>query len=296
MSLPRKTRIAARLGRLYPLMSGCGTIANSSFLRRFDPDSPMDVTVEVAGGKARIPTHDYVGRAMLYMGELDRKIAQIIDRVVEPGDVALDIGANLGLVSLRLAHRVGPRGAVHAFEPNPALAPYLAQTCAMNPTLQLHHHKMALGAEASEMSLHVPPSNAGAASLRPAAEGLGGQVVQVPVVTLAEFVVEAGLTRIDFAKIDVEGFEAEVMRGAASLPTQNLPNVIVFEENTPRVAGIAPPALEIAQELGYELFAIARSAFRLRLRARAAPDFLQAHDYLALSPHMDPARRARLQV
>ncbi|TVP72170.1 MAG: FkbM family methyltransferase [Rhodobacteraceae bacterium] len=296
MSLPRKTRIAARLGRLYPLMSGCGTIANSAFFRRFDPDSPMDATVEVTGGKARIPVHDYVGRAMLYMGELDRKISQIIDRVVDPGDVALDIGANLGLVSLRLAHRAGPRGVVHAFEPNPALAPYLAQTFAMNPALPLHHQQMALGAEASIMSLHVPPSNAGAATLRPADGARGGQLVQVPVVTLAEFVAGAGLARIDFAKIDVEGFEAEVLRGATGLPAETLPAVIVFEEITPRLAGVTPAALVAAEDLGYEIFAIARSAFRLRLLARDAPGFLQAHDYLALSPRLDPARRARLQV
>lgn len=281
-SLSIRTRLGSAIGHLYPFLSGCGTLANSRVMRRFDPPSPMDLTIKVRGGQMQVPSHDYVGRALVYMGDLDRKISQLVDLTVEPGDVGLDIGANLGVVSMRLAHRVGAGGMVHAFEPSPRLAPYLAATIAANPDLGIRHHPVALGQERAILPLHIPAGNAGAATLCDG--GKGTDHVEVPVYPLTEYAVETGIDRADFIKIDVEGFEAQVLAGATDFLKRLEPKVIVLEEHAAIRGDALPPSLSVLSSLGFQLYALSKSLFRLGLLPLDHPDAATAHDYVALSP------------
>ena len=297
---PLKTRLAAFIGHLYPFLSGCGTVANSKLMRRFDPAPPGDLMVGVTGGRALVPSNDYVARAMLYIGDLDRKISRLIDAALQPGDVALDIGANLGLVSLRMADRVGPEGIVHAFEPSPRLAPYLAATLAANPALNITHHPIALGRERSVLPLSIPSGNAGAATLRQdgpkGGRRAGNEVIDVPIHVLADYAAEIGLDRVDFVKIDVEGFEAEVLTGAASLFDRLQPKVIVLEEHAPAKPDDLPPALLLLAGLGYDLYALSKSLFRLTLLPLDHPQAILAHDYVAFSKRETDTIRQRLAI
>lgn len=297
---PLATRLAAFIGHLYPFLSGCGTVANARLMRRFDPSPPADLMVGVTGGRALVPSNDYVARAMLYIGDLDRKISRLIDASVRPGDVALDIGANLGLVSLRLADRVGPQGVVHAFEPSPRLAPYLAATLAANPALNITLHPVALGRERAVLPLAIPAGNAGAATLLrgapDAAQRGGGETIDVPIHVLADYAAEIGLGRVDFVKIDVEGFEADVIAGAAPLFGRLQPKVIVLEEHAPARPGDLPPALALLAGLGYDLYALSKSLFRLTLLPLDHRDAVVAHDYVAVSKSETGPIRQRLGI
>lgn len=125
--------LIGRASRLYPFYSGAGRFANSALFRSLDTSGGPDAIVQVEGGKALVPAGDHVGRAMRFVGDLDPKVSWVVDRCLRPGYVALDIGANLGLVSLRMAARVGSSGQVHAFEPQPRLISYLEKTQALNP-------------------------------------------------------------------------------------------------------------------------------------------------------------------
>ena len=79
-----------------------------------------------------MPLDDFAGRAAYYVGDLDRKLTGIMRRIVRPGDRVLDIGANLGIVTLPMAMAVGERGAVHAFEPNPVMQEHLERSLRRN--------------------------------------------------------------------------------------------------------------------------------------------------------------------
>src|SRR5262249_5602474 len=156
MSVSRKYSVISSIARMYPFYSGCGTIANSNLMDVIAPPRSDLVWARSVGGEVLVPLDDLVGRALYFFGDLDPKVTWVIRRLLEPGDLALDIGANLGFLSLFMAKIVGPHGAVHAFEPNPVLCNILSQTFARNHDFKIRLHPVALGASTGEMELCVP--------------------------------------------------------------------------------------------------------------------------------------------
>ena len=145
--------------------------------------------------------------------------------VLTAGGVALDIGANGGQFSLKLAAALRRQGVhqfmIHAFEPNPYIFDLLTTSLALNPGLR-HHvccHALALGTEAGEMAFAYDPANSGGGSISgdPSPSKLH---CQVKVERLDDVVRSLCLTRIDFIKIDVEGFEPDVLLGGGSVIEQ----------------------------------------------------------------------------
>jgi FkbM family methyltransferase len=289
--------IAARIGRFYPFASGAGSFANLKVFRLLDPAEGEDGVVEVTGGRALVPPGDHVGRAMRFVGDLDPKVSWVVDRAVQPGDVALDIGANLGLVSLRMSAQVGPQGIVHAFEPQPRLQRYLRQTLEMNDPCNIKLHPIALGTETATLEMAVPGHNAGAATLNQAQEKSqrpGVEMIAVQVRALSDYAEEIGLTRVDFIKIDVEGFEANVIRGGIDLLRAARPRVIILEENNPDPQTGLSPALESLLALDYDLFSLPKRLLSVRLYPLAARQ--AAHDYVAVSRSAPEATRRALGI
>lgn len=267
----------ARLGRLYPLNSGCGTIATSRHFSRLVGSRSVDVWANVFGAKALVPLTDLVGRSMFFFGDLDPKVTWAVRRFCRRGDVTLDIGANLGLVSILMAS-IGAE--VHAFEPNPRMIGYLNQTVARNPDLPITLHKTALGAADRELDLMIPEQNEGAASLKSLGVRRVIESVTVPVRRLDDYIGNAGVDRVDFIKIDVEGFEPQVFEGAQNVLRELRPRALVFEENDP-----SPKCdtFRILQSLGYSIFAIPKNLARNRLIEVDALGHRIAHDFVAVA-------------
>lgn len=265
--------------------------------RKLDPETGVDAIANVTGGRALVPAGDHVARAMRFVGDLDPKISWVVDRVVRPGDVALDLGANLGLVSLRLSARVGSAGHVHAFEPQPRMIRYLNKTLEMNPGLPITLHPVALGCDKTTLVLAVPEHNAGAATLYNTA-GLenraGMTMVQVPVVRLSDYAEAHGLTRVDFIKIDVEGFEDHVLQGGAELLARTRPKVIVLEENAVDPTTGRSAALDRLESMGYDIFALPKRIISVKLYPVTARQI--AHDYVAVSQQAPSDIRQSLDI
>lgn len=280
-----RERAVAAMTRFYPLVSGCGTLASSRLVNMLAGVRTADVWAPVSGGDALVPVGDLIGRAMFFTGDLDPKVSWVVDRFVRPGDVALDVGANLGLVSLRMAARVGNSGQVHAFEPNPRMVAYLEATRARNPALPLTIHPIGLGPAEATLPLTIPPANAGQASLTAQHDAVAGATrIDVPVRPLTAVAEELGLDRIDFMKIDAEGFEAGVLEGAEPLLTgPGRPRAILLEENDPVRAGALPPALSLLDRLGYALRALPRRLWRPELTRVPDDGRADAHDFVALA-------------
>ncbi len=252
------------------------------------------VWARTAHGRLHCSLADYVGRSAYYLGDLDPKVSWIIKRVVNPGDVALDIGANIGLVTLLLARCVGTSGCVHAFEPNPAVASMLQDSIDDNQLAQVTLHRCGLGGESGRFSLSVPKDNAGAASFVRAMSG--SVTVEVPVRTLDSIVTGHHLERIDFIKMDVEGAEANVLRGGLDMLASIRPRSILFEINEPGVDHEDSEVIELLREVGYRFFSIPRSLFRVRLnrfdpRTDPSP---KSNDYLAVPVELYEQMASRL--
>ena len=280
-----REQLVARLARCYPFLSGCGSLAGSGAMRALAPERGDLVWARAHGADLCVPLDDYVGRAIYFFGDMDRKLSRICRRVVRPGDTVLDVGANLGVVTLLLSRLVGPTGHVHAFEPNPRLVRMLKADldCAGAENVVLH--PIALGAADGELELAAPAGNAGAGSLVRTGEHL--ERTRVPVVRLARVLAVEKCGPIRLVKIDVEGFEPQVFAGAQAWFERRPPDVIVFELNEADATGDHPTFGALAA-LGYRFLSIPRALVRLQLRPWSLGQPLPvSYDFVAV--HQDAA-------
>jgi FkbM family methyltransferase len=283
MSVSRKYSVVSSIAHTYPFYSGCGTIANSRLMDVIAPPLPDLVWARSVGGEVLVPLDDLVGRALYFFGDLDPKVTWVIRRLLEPGDVALDIGANLGFLSLLMAKIVGAHGAVHAFEPNPVLCRMLEQTFARNQGANVKLHPVALGASTAEMELHVPKANFGAASLVRQKSGLA-QAHAVRVLSLDDLVAQESIARPGFVKLDVEGFELDVLKGAQKLFSTCRPTIL-FESNDRPGSREVTPVMKWLDQHGYRFIVIPPRVLRMRTRVMdySRPGDIVGHDIVAVS-------------
>lgn len=279
--------VLAAFTRRYPLYSGCGTFANHPAIRSLaGPVVDRRVWARVSGGEIQVDLNEYIGRAAYYVGDLDRKITWICERIVSPGDVTIDIGANVGLVTVWLAKLVGPTGKVHAFEPNPMLLGDLQATLRRNKLHNVEVYPVALGMSKSQLKLRVPQDNVGKASLVRHENDDGCEVFEVPVVRLSDIVAEQEIKSIKLIKIDVEGFEADVLNGAHEILSSIRPEAILFEMNdTKNIRSLQEePVFKILQNFGYGFFRVPRCLFKMHLERFDPSNFIgkAGNDFLAV--------------
>ena len=173
-----------------------------------------------------LPNDIYQGRALGIYGEWAEGEMAIFREVLRPGDVAADVGANIGSLTLGMAQVVGPNGAVHAFEPQPELYEILCRNIALNGLAHVVAHREAAGAAPG--AIRVPaadydkPGNFGGVALG------GEQGAEVRVVTIDSL----GLPRLRLLKADVEGMEADVLAGARET-IQRLSPALYVENDRP---------------------------------------------------------------
>ncbi len=178
-----------------------------------------------------INTADFLEWMIFFYGYHEPGLTRQIQRIFQPGFVAFDVGANVGSHSLIMSDRAGKDGKIFAVEPNPVAAQRLRENIALNQLDNIVVLSSAFSDTPGEKKLFVPvegTSNRGVASLYP--ENVNYQRVEVPVevITMDEVVRERGLSRLDFIKIDTEGNELKVLRGARNCIAKYRP-LIVFE-------------------------------------------------------------------
>lgn len=170
---------------------------------------------------------DLVQRQILMLGYWDREVAEAFKATLKPEDVFYDVGANIGYFSL-LAASIGV-GRVVAFEPLEELAQRAEGNVALNgfgDVVRVVH--LALGDALGSAQYEPGPDwNSGAGRILPKAVPREGVTVQVT--TLDDFLSETESAPPTVMKIDVEGFESKVLRGARQLLEERPPRVIVFE-------------------------------------------------------------------
>jgi FkbM family methyltransferase len=164
---------------------------------------------------------EHIGRSIDTTGVFDLAVSEVLFRLVKPGDLSIDAGANLGYMSLIAAVRSGAAGRVMAFEPNPQVAKWLRknieQAREQYELAPVELHATALGAVAGTATLVVPDMSAANDGLAHIVDsnrqdGVGAHVVQVGVETVDRLV---GMQPVGVMKVDVEGYEQQVLDGAA---------------------------------------------------------------------------------
>src|SRR5438105_2098667 len=179
--------------------------------------------------------------------------------LLRPGMTVLDIGAHQGLYTLLASRRVGPSGRVFSFEPSPRERRALRLNLTMNFCNNVVIQALALGSEETTADLYVVDYyNTGYNSLRPPSVPEPTSTVAVRVGTLDNWLAQEKIDRVDFIKLDVEGAELSVLKGARELLARTRP-VLLVEIAQIRTAGWGYDAVEIVrflENIGYLWFEI----------------------------------------
>jgi FkbM family methyltransferase len=195
-----------------------------------------------------------------------------LDRVLKPGMVFVDVGANDGYYTLFAAQRVGPSGRVLAVEPSTRERANLERNIARNGLANVTVVPLALGSSCGMAELHLAQSaHSGHNTLgRFANDGVQAESVeQVKVCTLDSLAPGLALDRIDVMKIDVEGAEASVIAGARDLLAATRP-LIVLEISDKALRGQGSDAgrlITALRDLDYEIGVFSSSTGRIELLA-----------------------------
>jgi len=231
---------------------------------------------------------DEMGPSQWRYGLYDLPLCEVIARILQPGDGALDIGANVGQMTLLMSRAVGLAGWVDSIEPHPAIFRMLQSNVSESAfKSRITIRQCAISDQNGTSSLKVPTAysdNIGICSLEH--RDNSGNCINVRTHTLDTLY--ASRDSIDLVKIDVEEHEYAVFRGAHLLLRRKAIRCIIFEELDFQHSAI--PSLLIGY--GYRLFAINTPAKVVEEPICNAADNPKACNYLALRD-LDDAERIR---
>jgi len=152
--------------------------------------------------------------APIYFGSYSLLVVNAMSNILKPGDVFVDVGANIGYLSAVAADLVGPAGQVHAFEPVPSHFEKLRRLAWLNPGYSILVNACAAGEVPERREINVtqePGQSTFVPSYKPPSEIVFS--LSVPVIRLDSYLAERKIQRVALIKIDVEGFELAVLRG-----------------------------------------------------------------------------------
>jgi FkbM family methyltransferase len=171
-----------------------------------------------------------------------------LERVLKPGDLVVDVGANIGMISIRSAKLVGQSGRVIAIEPNPIIAPFCKENTRLNDLENVTVFQTALGAQEGFTSFNCDRSD-------DCSRVTESGAVTVPITTLDKVMEIDPKREIDLLKIDVEGYEFEVMGGAVrTLQRTRLIYIEVDAPNYSRYGRRTEEMINLLNSHGFDTF------------------------------------------
>ena len=195
------------------------------------------------------------GRSTFFLGRwYDTETQLLLAEMLRPGDTVVDIGANDGMFALSAARLVGNTGRVICFEPNPNCVKRLERTTKINSLDNINVMPVGLGERDETLTLKVPVADSGEATF-----GTTSHVdiyeTRVQVGRGDEFLKNENPA---FIKIDVEGFETNVIRGLLTTIERHKPAILTeFIDSLLRACGSSRSELSaLMHSLGYAGFTI----------------------------------------
>lgn len=155
---------------------------------------------------------DYVIDTVRSEGEFEPEIVNVLERQIEEGDTVIDVGCQWGIHFVTMADLVGQTGCVFGFEPNPEHASAVRKTIQKNKLDNSVLVEKGCGRSNSIKDLAIRNDNSGASTFLKEKKS-HSRVVSVDVVRLEDFLSKREISSVDLIKIDVEGFEGDVLDG-----------------------------------------------------------------------------------
>jgi FkbM family methyltransferase len=243
------------------------TARRAWFMYRHERSEPHDVLCRGAGYVLNVRSDSVLAKPLFAGHGFEEGEARILQRLVRPGMKVVDVGANIGLYSIMLGQRVGPKGHVWGFEPFPASAAYLRGNVARNNLSNVSVVEKAVADQVGVSPFFVFPEGGDVYNSLGAEKRAGEHLravrqMEVPVTTLDAFADEAGIEEVDFIKVDVEGAEERVMAGGRRLIQRSRNLAILSEMYEPSAVQCGCSTLRLAETMagwGFALHGIGRN-------------------------------------
>lgn len=240
--------------------------------------------------------HDSIGLTIQQLGVFELVVAEALWRLADPGETALDIGANVGQMTALLARRVGHGGTVLAFEPNDEVRAELEYNVGVwnagGAVAEIQTKPIALSDQNGDGELVMPPAyqwNRGIANVAALGSTQAGRRIPIRLARLDD-VLAAGVA-VGVAKLDVEGHEESVLRGATKLLAAGRIRDLLFEDHAPYPTNVS----RLLERSGYGILALGTTFWGPRVGPPDGPSLTskwESPNYLA-TRDIDRAR-ARL--
>jgi FkbM family methyltransferase len=209
------------------------------------------ILISVQGSKMYVNTQDKaIVPNLLKDGLWEEYETELVHKLIKPGDIVVDIGANIGYYTLIAAKLTKDNGKVYSFEPEPNNFQLLSKNIAVNGYKNCTPIQKALSDKAGRIKLFLNITNLGAHSfINDEKKNRSGGEVDVQTITLDDyFENEVKSNKIDFIKMDAEGAEGLVISGAKRLLAENDVKILMeFWPNGLRKLGTDP--LRMLREL-----------------------------------------------
>jgi FkbM family methyltransferase len=262
--------------RSWPFPRGSGRIIDHYFSHlAFDAEVAAVRTTD--GFTINVLPNEHIGRHIYLTGEFDRSTVEVLLKHSEPGDVLLDIGANIGYVSACFLQNVN-RSKVIAIEPQPKIVDLLQSNLKPFGDERYKVFPVALSDKDASGWLEICDLNRGASKI--VAEQ-NKQSVKVELWSTKRLFESVQGEKIGVVKIDVEGHEATVLRACEVYFGQVRPRAILFEDHT-RSAGPDGSLGQIFGRIGYRVFGVKKHLTRLEFVPITAARDCEYNDYLAV--------------
>jgi FkbM family methyltransferase len=257
------TRLAAppRLERFPRWFLGAGEKGFTAKLRRTlwrRMHEPM-IMPWIDGLRVNVEPTNETCRSLFITGRYEPNEFCVLDRVLKPGMVFVDVGANVGLYSLFAGKKVGPQGTVLAVEASSREYQQLQRNVQLNALTNIRVVNVAVTDSAGEAELMVAPAEHGGHNT------LGGFAYGTPVerkervrtARLDDIIREEGLARVDVIKMDIEGAEFTALRGAEQTLRQFHPLLLleVSDRSLQHQNASSGQLLDFVMGLGYRVYA-----------------------------------------
>lgn len=253
--------------RYWPFENGSGRIIDK-FATKVDLGTGERLAQTTDGFGIHVFADDLIGRHLLMSGRFDRSIVQVLIDHAKPGDVLLDIGANIGYVSACFLANVPGSSAV-CIEPQPLVIDLLRKNLE-----QFDAEVMQIGLADRDgmLRFHIDADNKGASRVSNDGE------TEIPVRDAGRLL--ESLACLDIIKIDVEGMEEPIFRSMANQLKRLKPRAILFEDQT---ASAAPDGNigSVLTGLGYRIFGIDKRLMKTALVPIRTAAGCRFNDYLA---------------
>ena len=195
-----------------PFLKGTYFGFHKRFFKPYDLFDGIIKTVSFQNVKFELHIEDWIQQNIYFVGAYERAELNLLNRHLSEDSVFVDIGANFGLYSLVASQKITNSGEIICFEPFPKNYAALKKNISLNSKSYIISENIALGDKKDELSLYYQPTekNLGMVSANFIENS---KTIEVDVMSFDEYVNENGIDKIDFIKIDVEGFENQVIIG-----------------------------------------------------------------------------------